>query len=144
MILFVDFDGVLHPLNKAAVFSCSRVLWLVMRRPLVVISSSWRWDRSVEAMKQLMTANGSEDLVYGIVGATPKLRHTKNAGSRQLECEAWIQVKGLSEMAWLALDDMLELFETDTPHLYRVDAQYGLVDADVARISALLQNYPHK
>ena len=57
---------------------------------------------------------------------------------------AWLQANGVSEMAWLALDDMPELFEADTPHFLRVDARFGLVDADVARFSAFLQNYPRR
>ena len=85
-----------------------------------------------------MTANGGEDLVGRIVGSTPKLRHTKDAGSRQIECEAWLKANGLSEMAWLALDDMPELFEPGTPHLYLVDSRYGLMDADVVRLSRSL------
>lgn len=145
MILFVDFDGVLHPQNKGAVFSCASVLWALLRQHpelIVVISSSWRWDRSIEDLIRLMTANGGEDLVGRIVGSTPKLRHTKDAGSRQIECEAWLKANGLSEMAWLALDDMPELFEANTQNLYQVDARCGLVAADIARISAFLQNYP--
>ena len=137
MILFVDFDGVLHPQNKGAVFTCTIVLWAILRlhpHLRVVISSSWRWDRSLENMKRLMTANGGEDLAGRIVGATPKLRHTIYAGSRQLECEAWLKANSLSDMPWLALDDMPELFEEDTPNLYQVDARYGLRDADVIGI----------
>lgn len=141
MILFVDFDGVLHPQNKGAVFTCTSVLWAILRlhpELRVVISSSWRWDRSLENMKRLMTANGGEDLAGRIVGATPKLRHTIYAGCRQLECEAWLKSNGLSEMAWLALDDMPELFDSGTPHLYLVDSRYGLMDADVVRLSRSL------
>ena len=142
MILFVDFDGVLHPQNKAVVFSCTSVLWAVMRRHpelLVVISSSWRWDRSVEAMKQLMTANGGEDLANRIVGATPKLQHTKDIGSRQIECEAWLQANEMSGMPWLALDDMPELFEPSSAHLYLVSSRLGLTEADVMGISQRLR-----
>lgn len=138
MILFVDFDGVLHPQNKGAVFTCTNVLWAILRlhpELRVVISSSWRWDRSLENMKRLMTANGGEDLACRIVGATPKLRHTIYAGCRQIECEAWLQTNRLSEMAWLALDDMPELFDSGTPHLYLVDPRLGLTEADVAGIS---------
>jgi len=141
MILFVDFDGVLHPQNKGAVFSCTSVLWALLRQHpklIVVISSSWRWDRSIEDMIRLMTANGGEDLAGRIVGATPKLRHTIYAGCRQIECEAWLKSNGLSEMAWLALDDMPELFDSGTPHLYLVDSRYGLLDADVVRLSRSL------
>ena len=141
MILFVDFDGVLHPQNKGAVFTCTSVLWAVLRlhpHLRVVISSSWRWDRSLENMKRLVTANGGEDLAGRIVGVTPKLRHTIYAGSRQLECEAWLQANSLSDMPWLALDDMPELFEADTSHLYQVDARFGLRDADVVRLSRSL------
>lgn len=43
VILFVDFDGVLHPENKGAVFTCTNVLWKVLRlhpKLRVVISSA--------------------------------------------------------------------------------------------------------
>lgn len=142
VILFVDFDGVLHPENKGAVFTCTNVLWKVLRlhpKLRVVISSSWRWDRTLGNMKRLMTANGGEDLADRIIGATPKLRHTFYAKSRQMECEAWLQANGLKDMPWIALDDKPELFEPGSAHLYLVDPRLGLTDADVFGISQRLR-----
>lgn len=68
MILFLDFDGVLHPdfARGKAYFSAKPLLWQLLDecpQIEVVFSTSWRSDRTVEKLIQLVTHDGGEHLV---------------------------------------------------------------------------------
>lgn len=142
MILFLDFDGVLHPHPNAGVqfTNAPRVWELLARHPEVsiVFSTGWRFECSVEALRQLATVQGGEHLADRFIDATPLLRHDTDAGSRERDCRAWLAATRHAG-PWLAVDDMPSLFEPESPHLYPVNAKRGLMHYDVERISALIE-----
>ncbi len=138
MILFLDFDGVLHPAiaREDTVFCCLPHLWSIMRaRPAVqvVFSSSWRETFDPEVMLDFVTANGGEDLLDRFVGSNPVLRNVQ-VYQREAECLAWLRGNGMRDRRWLALDDAGHGFQERSRHLYLVDHQSGLQSADVPRI----------
>lgn len=142
MILFIDFDGVLHPnVDGGAPFSCTSHVWELLRRHPevnVVFSTGWRFEQPLVELRRLACANGGEDLAERFLDATPLLRHDAEEGSREKDCRAWLQTHN-NTGPWLALDDMPGLFSRSTPHLYTVNPKRGLMPYDVERISALIR-----
>lgn len=131
-ILFLDFDGVLHPSPAGGmVFCCLPHLWTILRaRPeiAVVFSTSWRERFDPETMIDFVTSNGGEDLRDRFIGVTPVLGLS---ATREDECRAWLASH--TDQRWLALDDDAGQF-SDRAHLYLVDGQTGLTAADVHKI----------
>jgi hypothetical protein len=97
MILFLDFDGVLHPLQRSEPDFCRLpLLWKILRscpHVDVVFSTSWREIYRPEEMIEFVTCGGGEDLAHRIIGSnprTPRARSTYVAGpqpERHRECE---------------------------------------------------------
>ena len=120
MIVFLDFDGVLH---HESVDSKNQLLCRlplveeVLREfPLVeiVISSTWRlaWsDPSVATVE--MRKHFSADMAHRVVGVTPDYRDLDwkqapdglHQWTRQWECEVWLRANRSAGTPWLALDD---------------------------------------
>lgn len=141
MILFLDFDGVLHPHpNDGAEFTCAPRLWELLdrhREVSIVFSTGWRFEHSVTALRQFVTSQGGEHLADRFLDATPLLRHDTEARSRERDCRAWLAAKRHTG-PWLAVDDMPNLFTPGLANLYTVNAKRGLMHYDVERISALV------
>jgi len=142
MILFLDFDGVLHPEEALPTdrFSCRPVLWQILRACPdvdVVFSTSWREFRSQKEMIQLMTRNGGGDLRHRFVGQTPVIPLARYGGyphPREEECLRWLSENRRTHTVWLALDDVAWLFSPNCRNLYRVSHVTGLTAADVPAI----------
>jgi hypothetical protein len=144
MILFLDFDGVLHAnYIDAQAFSCAEQLWKILRAcpdALVVFSTSWRESYKPEELLDFATSGGGEDLASRFIGQTPRIRACSDYEPRGLECKSWLDANGHSETAWLALDDVRHQFHGGHPNLYVVDGSTGLTDADVAAIIQRIQS----
>lgn len=146
MILFLDFDGVLHSCDAGddALFVSVPYLWQILRRRPeieVVFSTSWKRLHSVDVLTTFVTRGGAEDLRSRFIGATPDRVVEKEAyvagpvHAREKECQIWI--KGNTPgRSWLALDDQASGFASNTGHLYLVDGMTGLTQADVEAIVA--------
>jgi hypothetical protein len=135
-VLFLDFDGVLHPYpGRADQMFCRLALlqdWL-RRRPGVdvVISSDWREVHSVDAL----AAHFDEDLRSRVLGVTPQFTGDSwersdggpwpAAHVRHTEVLRWLDERGESR-PWLALDDQAVLFRPGTYQLVLCDGKAGL------------------
>ena len=146
-ILFLDFDGVLHPYplhaddQHAEPFQRTPLLWTLLRQhPAlhVVVSSSWRERFGLDYLTDFLTYGGGEDLGDRILGMTPILNHAE----RDLECVAWLEAQGQLNTPWLALDDQPALFQRHREALYPVNPRQGLTSEDLSRISARLSTHP--
>jgi hypothetical protein len=137
MILFLDFDGVLHPaVNYDATQLLSKLplLETVLRhRPdvEVVISSTWRETRTLSELQALF----SDDIAPRIVGVTPQWRNIQSADTygtyvRQAEIEAWLRRAGQAWQQWLAVDDQPHLFRPFCKNLVVPNASTGLTPTD--------------
>lgn len=106
----------------------------------VVFSTSWREIYRPEEMVEFVTWGGGEDLTHRIIGSnptTPRARSTYVAGpqpTRHNECVRWLDENGQQHRAWLAIDDIPEIFPPASPTLYLVDGKAGLTEADVEKI----------
>lgn len=143
MILFLDFDGVLHPAVRGRVPFChTHLLWQILRAcpdVNVVFSTSWRDTFDPVAMLDFVTYGGGEDLEPRFIGETPNCEDEGLYGRRDLEIQRWLDTNNHAG-PWLALDDMVELFSGGHPNLYVCDGNRGLTDADVVAIIERMQH----
>ena len=105
MILFLDFDGVLHTIQatESEGFAHVPALEAVLREfpsVQIVISSSWRYHENLEQLRLRF----SPDIAARIIGVTPALEPSWQEYARFLEISAWIEQNDYCG-DWLALDD---------------------------------------
>lgn len=147
MILFLDFDGVLHPAI------CSSDADLLCRRPLleavlrdfpqvqIVVSSTWRESRTLPQLQAMF----SSDISVRIIGATPRWQDLQDDATmgnyvRQAEIETWLRQAGRVWEAWVALDDQPWLFRPFLANLVRSDPATGLTEEICATLRQRLQD----
>ena len=133
MILFLDFDGVLHPVVRSKDAFCRLPLlaaWLQEWPGVdVVVSSSWR---ALVPQRELVDLLG---LVVGqrVVGCTPDLpRPTLRRfclAEREQEIGMWLEISWEPQRPWVALDDWALLFFPDSPRLVLCDDLEGITPA---------------
>ena len=121
-ILFLDFDGVLHPDEDPPFFThIGEFEKLLLECPEieVVIRSSWRVMHPFEELK----AYFDPQLRDRIIGVTPTLDCGYQVGGRQREIEAYLAASNLnnSNALWIALDDRQLFFDQGCPFLVLVD-----------------------
>lgn len=142
MILFLDFDGVLHPERRDAELFCRvALLWDILRTCPdvdVVFSTTWRDIHRPEELLDFVTYGGGEDIAHRFIGSTPSLEAEDPYDRRDLEIQRWIDANGYTGH-WLAIDDMPELFNGGHPNLYVVDGTRGLTNEDVLAILGRIQ-----
>lgn len=132
-VLFLDFDGVLHPRTSGTGRHIPALEALLRRHPQVelVVSSTWKHQYSVEDLKGWF----SSDIQERVIGVTPDLPNLP--GARQLEIEAWLRMR--SSRRWLALDDEPALFSPGCPWLYLTETATGLTSADLVVLDSIFQ-----
>lgn len=149
MIIFLDFDGVLHPFPMAPTsihFSSLAPFWKVLTKMpevSVVITSTWRERASLPQLVKLLTANGGEEFTNRFIGITPILESVSDyvPGIRQREIESWLIDNCLTEEHYIILDDIEEYFDSSCTHLYLVDGTTGLTEHDAEMIPRWLGNF---
>jgi len=139
MILFVDFDGVMHPefSHESKLFMHRDAFETVIRavpKVNLVISSTWRLHRSLQELKALFSA----DIAVRVVGTTPHYARLDDIPDslvgyeREAECSAWLRQNGNVIQEWLALDDRSWNFRPFNRNVFLTDGRVGL-DADAAK-----------
>ena len=141
MILFLDFDGVLHPEPAPTRHYLCRLPLLeeiLMDYPKVeiVISSAWRLDWVEESAQVAgMKEHFSLLLRDRVVGVTPDHRQTLANQApegladylREWECVDWLRMHRPAGTPYLMLDDRPWLFRPNNPHLMIVDCDDGFL-----------------
>jgi len=134
LILFLDFDGVLHPdpPSNAAPLMCRAPLlqaWLEnYPQVCVVISSTWRLKRALQQLQVLVPTWGDR-----IVGVTPDI--PQESHQRQHECESWMRDNSDPWTPWIALDDRAWNFRPFEKRLVLTDRKTGLTETDLVRLT---------
>lgn len=146
VIIFLDFDGVLHPMTPptvaAPLFCRAPLLWKILEavpQAEVVLSTTWRRQRPFEELVRLVTMGGGTHLAGRLLGATPELpcdELSDEYGSRERECLAWLYGNGMPWRNWIAIDDRAYWYSIPQPRLFQTDPYTGLTDDDVERIIA--------
>ncbi|NVO08307.1 MAG: hypothetical protein HXX19_21255 [Rhodoferax sp.] len=137
-VLFLDFDGVLHPESCAErdlfcyLPNFGAALQQVdgLQRLPIVISSLWRHHCTLQQIR----AYFPQDLARQIVGVTPYMTDAQAAAvqdwapfggeqsrscHRQREVAMWMGAHA-PQGHWLAIDDRAAYFHKNTPHLFLV------------------------
>jgi hypothetical protein len=151
MILFLDFDGVLHPLGSTEkqYFSRLPLLERFLRDEAsgwkVVISSSWREHYSRQQLLEIF----SPDLRTRIIGSTPvdgdrSLHATWGAQARlyprEIQIRHFLAQRGLDVEEWVALDDLKCWFRDpeNNDRLVLCNPEIGLSERDLERLRSKL------
>lgn len=132
MILFLDFDGVLHPIiANGSLFSCLPRLEKVLRdhpEVKIVISSAWRYSHDLEALRDYF----SPDIRPRIISTTPVTNESRGiiiiGQERHLEILTWIE-QNAYKGPWIALDDAHKEFPEDCEELIRCYPRDGFDEA---------------
>ena len=146
VILFLDFDGVLHPdpcLDATRLFENAPRLALALYdfpRVMLVLSTAWRQTGTFEQLLMLLP----DQLRQRVIGVTPNFSEFSAAAAlipyrRQAECMRWMLQNRLHKEAWLALDDRTSEFTPYCENLIECDPESGFDEATSARLHAALQ-----
>lgn len=145
MILFLDYDGVLHPdpcPDPNRLFERAPELDRVLA-PFadvgIVLSTSWR---NLRAPVELV-ASLPEGLQLRVLGVTPRFsdlgaQALRVPYRRQAECEQWLRDHAMFDCPWLALDDRPDWFAPYCENLIDCDPQRGFDDRSAARLETAL------
>lgn len=148
MILFLDFDGVLHPQYEdqpvpADVAFCHLPQFEAVMREFpaveIVISSTWREQFSLANLRSRF----SPDIEIRIIGTTllPKDQVAPRLVERcEWEIVTWLTVQGRSNEPWIALDDAAWQFKHHRNHLVGCTGYVGLDANAELRLRAALMN----
>jgi len=145
MILFLDFDGVLHEdpcYDEARLFVRAPDLAQALEpfaEVRIVLSTSWRTQRTLDEMSQPLPPA----LRQRIVDATPLVAPSETPAAlrpyrRHAECACWLQRHGHDGTPWFALDDRPSLFAPHCEQLVLCESNVGFVDATARRLQAAL------
>ena len=133
-LLFLDFDGVLHPTHFAgeSPFSRSALLEesLTLFSPKIVVSSSWRFTHSIDKLRKMMPSHIAA-LVVGVTGPAVIGKHP-----RFTEIQRYLQ--GMGPMDWKALDDSYWEFPNPCPQLIRCNPNTGVADRQILELNQWL------
>ena len=135
-IIFLDFDGVLHP-DGVGLFSQLSIFerFLTdMPEAEVVISSTWREDHTLDQLRGFF----SPALQDRISGVTPSLEDGYELGGRQREIQSYLSSEELSDRncAWVALDDIAMFFEDACQKLVLTDSSKGFTEQEGEQLVA--------
>lgn len=127
LLIFLDFDGVLHPIHAADTGQfchMERFLELLddFARMRVVISSSWRHQMNPGTLQSLFGRHSGK-----VIGATGDIPKPKDGFWRLHEILHWIQ-DNKYHGPWLAIDDAAHEFPEDHPNLFLCESGTGLDD----------------
>jgi hypothetical protein len=127
MILFLDFDGVLHPWcsPRSEYFCYLPRLEAVLRdysQVEIVICSDWRLSFSLSQQRR----HFSDDIARRVVGQTQCLDDgsLNQDGLRRREALAYLERTGSPNRSWCALDDRMDLWYPEEPRIIHCPDQF--------------------
>ena len=156
MIVFLDFDGVLHPeltpeiaTSGAYLFCRLPLIENVLRefpRVEIVISSTWRlkWNQTVAIVE--LRKHFSSDIAGRVIGVNPnyidldreKAPDGLDSFHRQWECEMWLRAHRPAGTPWLALDDRAYMFRPFCKNLMALDRKIAFTADNQIELRARL------
>ncbi len=139
MILFLDFDGVLHPLSPQgmprAPFSRLPLLEDVLREfrsVRVVLTTAWRHSLTLDQLREVF----SKDIAPRIVDATPAV---SRSATLYEEVRSFLDNDASLGEDWVVLCADNDGFPPDSNHLIRTEPTVGLTRQDQALLRARLR-----
>ena len=143
MLIFLDFDGVLHSAHAfraEQMFSQLSVFEPFFRQPefadiQFVVSSTWRHNRSLEELR----APFSADFHARIVGKTPEYVATSPIAERVQEILCYLEDHLCEHEPWLALDDCRSYFDRHADKVFFCTAGTGLTQRDLPALAECIR-----
>jgi hypothetical protein len=138
MILFLDFDGVLHPAPSPECFDrgCMSHLEAVLQEyPQldIVITSSWRELKSIEELKGFLgSVIGSR-----VISTTPVIDDPFIKFVRYYEVQEYLRFNDLFHTPWIALDDEIGNYPENSPVIF-TNYRTGLTMEDAIKLRAMI------
>jgi hypothetical protein len=133
-LLFLDFDGVLHPTHFAGESPFSRAYLLeetlTQFSPKIVVSSSWRFTHKLEKLQKVVPGFIAE-LLVGVTGAPMVGKHPRFS-----EIQGFLHGYGPAD--WRALDDAYWEFPNPCSKLIRCNPNTGLGNKEVLQLVSWL------
>jgi hypothetical protein len=131
-LLFIDFDGVLHPGLAGTFVYIDRLESFLRQHPQVlpVPSTSWRLTHDLEQQRTLF-ASAVRGRILSVTLALPD----GTPGQREAEIRRWRADNGLQRAPLATLDDDASLFSGWCEHL----VARGLSQQHLARVRELLR-----
>jgi hypothetical protein len=132
-VLFVDFDGVLHPTTHGSNLLSQLPLLesaIESHDCALVISSSWRFHLEIDDLKKHFSSSVRNKIV-GVTGEA-----YIGAYARFHEINAYVDLHGVSD--WRALDDSYWEFPDKCPNLIRCDPNTGVTVSELEKLSVWL------
>ena len=132
-VLFVDFDGVLHPTTHGSKLLSQLPLLesaIESHDCALVISSSWRFHLEIDDLKKHFSSSVRNKIV-GVTGEA-----YIGAYSRFHEINAYVDLHGVSD--WRALDDSYWEFPDKCPNLIRCNPNTGVTVSELEKLSVWL------
>lgn len=148
MILFLDFDGVLHPQFEGQpvpvdVAFCHQSRFETIMRDFpnveIIISSTWREQFSLDDLR----AKFSPDIATRITGTTPRVADAlppRMVMVREWEIVTWLHTHDRQNEPWIAVDDSDWQFQSQRDHLVACKAYLGLDDTAESQLRAALKS----
>lgn len=139
MIVFLDFDGVTHPVASKQQDYFSAHCMQALKQAFsgldikIVVSSTWREAYSLATLKKWLAP-----LQQPIIGVTPVINEPYLESARRKEIELFLNTICTNE-AWVAIDDNEEYFNKNDEHLYRTNPKIGFCESDVSRLRAKIK-----
>ena len=136
--LFLDFDGVTHPISASGRYFRPENIKPVEQaieglNPRIVISSTWRLDKSLCDLKELLG-----DIIGScVVGVTPEFDDPFVHHPRHLEVEMYLEQNGITNVPWLAIDDTAAFYREDAS-LLLTDSGTGFTKNDIEKFRNLV------
>lgn len=131
-LIFLDFDGVLHPLKAneherfrpEAIYSVNRILDALDAK--IVLSTAWRMDSDIERFNAWFK--------HRIIGSTPIHELDLTAQhSRFKEVMNFLSDENWLHVPWIAIDDKRTHYPESTP-AFITDAKVGMTSNDADTI----------
>lgn len=139
ILLFLDFDGVLHPITGSPPFKpdCMAVLSSILETfsdIRIVITSSWREEKSLDELIYLL----GDQIGSKVIGTTPIIDEPFLHNIRYHEVMEYLQTLSVERYTWIAIDDERGNYP-DNANVWLTDRYRGLTAADGAKIDELIR-----
>lgn len=138
VLLYLGFDGVLHPRMKESFEKMPLLEEILIQCPkiLIVISSSWRETMSLEDLKHLFPVSYRNR----IIGVTPSLQDSPDIGYiRYRECLSNAQHLGINN--FIIIDDESHRFPPECKNLVPTKYREGMTDETVFSVIMKYRQY---